>query len=160
MPLQTWIYLSPDDFYCTEDSFLGQKSQYETGSVGAGRYSGQWVIITVGRAQKRGAARGRHGLGGLFSPARASPWAMAKGLAPGPQCKMVRVFVCPVFQQKLLIKLYLSRQILYMSLNQHRKSSLCILTCVARGVFSGFFLWEAGTDGNLSEWRWPLRHSA
>jgi len=38
-----------------------------------------------------------------------------------------------------LIKLYISGQVLYRSLNWHRKLSLCVLTDVGRGVLSGFF---------------------
>lgn len=36
-----------------------------------------------------------------FSSAESSfPWAVAEGLVPGPQCKMVKGLVCPVFQKK------------------------------------------------------------
>ena len=62
-------------------------------------------LVRVGRARKCGTAvvwgcQGKVWIS-VFSPADSFPCAMAKGLVPCPRCKTARVFVCPVFQQKL-----------------------------------------------------------
>jgi len=59
-------------------------------------------LVVVSRVRKRGTAVVGEDMSSevFFSAADSFPWATAKGLASGPWYKMVRVFVCPVFQQK------------------------------------------------------------
>lgn len=94
----------------------------------------------VGRARKRGAARGRCGL--VFSPLQTllpGPWPRALRQVPG--VKWLGFLFATYFNRNLaeLIKLCISRQMLYTSLNRRRKLSLCVLTYEGRGVFGGFF---------------------
>lgn len=87
-----------------------------------------------------GAARGRCGL--VFSPLQTllpGPWPRALRQVPG--VKWLGFLFATYFNRNLaeLIKLCISRQMLYTSLNRRRKLSLCVLTYEGRGVFGGFF---------------------
>lgn len=78
----------------------------------------------------------------VFSPLQTlSPGPWLRALRQVASAKWLGFLFALYFNRNLLelIKLYMSRQILYMNLNRHRKFSLCVLTYVGRGVFSGFF---------------------